>query len=405
MLSEPYIRIAIISDLHCQRGEDGVKTKLHTKLLDNPTEANPVESLKKIINKENKKVDYFFVLGDIADKGNIEGFNLGVKLVKEINTLLNADKLIFAVGNHDMDIKKVNHKQNPEHMMRQTNDFPFLFKDKSQLEGKENEFWANKYCVIEDDKTLILALNTSCFMKDEDSLKPLVFDEAMKDSLKNELLKYLHSEKLKIAICHHHPVQHCDFDDKYISLDCIDRGSELVKLLKENSFSLLMYGHKHLPRLIYDQDLPVFCSGSFSSLENTTTPEVGNTIHFLDIFQKRNTFKGRIETWTHSTIDGWKKILNLQSKVKFPPYTGFGSKMEISTIVDSIWKNFYEQFEGSDSYEQYIPRDIKEISESISDIDFLIPAKLNELYDELEKKNITIRADKNGEITLSLNKK
>jgi len=405
MLSEPYIRIAVISDLHCQKGDDSVKvTKLHTKLLDNPPNVNPVESFKKIIIDNNKKVDYFFVLGDIADKGNIDGFNLGVKLVKEINTLLNADKLIFAVGNHDMDIQKANHQQNPEYMMKQTNDFPFLFRDKSQLEGKEKKFWADKYCVIEDDKTLILVLNTSCFMKDKDNLKPLVFDNAMEDSLKNELLQYQCPKKLKIAICHHHPVQHCDFDDKYTSLDCIDRGSKLVELLKSNNFTLLMYGHKHLPQLIYERNLPVFCSGSFSSLENTSSIEVGNTIHFLDIFQEGNIFKGTIETWTHSTMEGWKKLSNLELRNRFPSYTGFGSKMEISKIVENIWEIFYKQYEGSDSYEQYITRDKKKISERINDINFLIPIELNKLYDELEKKNITIRADKNAEITLCLKK-
>ncbi len=200
MSIEPYIRIAVISDLHCQKEENSSKrTRLHTKLLDVPVNRNPIESLKKIIIQENKNVNYLLVLGDVADRGNIEGFILGVKLIKELNMQLNADKLIFTVGNHDMQrITNNNGHQDPEDMMKRTNGFPFSFKN-ATTETQDDEFWANKYCVLEDEKAIFLVLNTSCFMGHEDSLKSLVFDSSIYDKINDKLNNFRDSKKIKIA--------------------------------------------------------------------------------------------------------------------------------------------------------------------------------------------------------------
>lgn len=403
MLSDPYIRIAIISDLHCQKEENSSKlTRLHTKLLDHPINENPVESFKKIIIDKKKEVDYFFVLGDVADKGNVEGFILGMKFIKEINTLLDAKKLIFAVGNHDMHRRKENDTiQDSEYMMKLTNGFPFLFKENDQSEEIENYFWANKYCVIEDDKTLILALNTSCYMDKVNDQKPFVFDQAMQESLEKKLSDYNSSKKIKIAVCHHHPTQHSDIDAKYTSLDCIDRGDKLLELLIKNNFTLLMHGHKHFPRLKYDDNFPIFCSGSFSSLENTSSFNEDNTIHFLDIYQEGTIFKGIIETWIYNTRDGWKKSSDLKSR--FPIYTGFGSKMEVENIAESIYENFYKKYEDLDSNEKYLQIDMENVSEKVSDINFLTPSQLKQLESELEKKNLTINIDTKGKRRLCMN--
>jgi len=403
MLPDPYIRIAVISDLHCQKViENSKRSRLHTELLDHPINENPIESFKKIIINKKKNVDYFFVLGDVADKGNIEGFILGVKFIKEINTLLNAEKLIFAVGNHDMHRQIANDTiQDSEYMMKRSNGFPFQFKGNDQDKIIENEFWANKYCVIEDDKTLILVLNTSCFMGQENSLKSIIFDEEMRESMENTMLKYKPSKKLKIAICHHHPIPLSDINANYTSLDCIDRGDVLIKLLKDNNFTLLMHGHKHFPRLKYDDNFPIFCSGSFSSLENTSAFNEDNTAHFLDVFQDGNTYKGRIETWIFNSIEGWIQSSDLKSR--FPIYTGFGSRIEISNIVENIYDNFYKKYETSDSIEKYIPIDMNDISEKVNDINFLTPLQLNQLEKELEKKNLTISIDTKGKRKLNMN--
>lgn len=402
MLDHPYIRIAIISDLHCQKEENSSKlTRLHTKLLDHPINENPIESFKKIIIDKKKNVDYFFVLGDVADKGNVEGFILGVKFVKEINALLNSEKLIFAVGNHDMHRREENDTiQDSEYMMKRTNGFPFLFRDDALNKKIEDEFWANKYCVIDDGKTLILVLNTSCFMDHVNNLKSIVFDEVMRESLENALFQYKSSEKPKIAICHHHPTPHSDINANYTSLDCIDRGDVLLNVLKNHNFTLLMHGHKHFPRLKYDDNFPIFCSGSFASLENTSSFSEDNTIHFLDIFQDKDTFKGKIETWIYNFKEGWIKSSDL---TRFPPYTGFGSKMEISNIVENVYENFYKKYEHSDSKEKYLQIDMEDVSNKVNDINFLTPSQLKQLEKELEKKNLSINVDAKGKRRLCMN--
>lgn len=394
----PYIRIAVISDLHCQKEENSSKlTRLHTKLLDHPVNENPVESLKKIIIKEQKHVDYFLVLGDVTDKGNVEGFVLGVKFIKELNTLLNAEKLIFAIGNHDMyRRKKDDIRQDSEYMMKRTNGFPFSFKNET-TEEIDKEFWANKYCIIEDEKAIFLVLNTSCFMGNEDSLKSIVFDPSMSEKIHSSLDKYKSSNKIKIAVCHHHPNQHSDMNATYTSLDCIDQGDKLIELLKKHNFTILMHGHKHFPRLKHDDNLPVFCSGSFSSLENTLSFNEDNTTHFINIFQDEFNYKGVIETWVYNYSNGWEKSTNLRSR--FPVYTGFGSTVNACNLANDIYKFFYPKPEDENSIQQYIPIDIEDVIKQFSEVAFLTPIQQQEFEEELGKHNVILSMDKRGKRT------
>jgi predicted phosphodiesterase len=395
MLPNSYLRIAVISDLHCQKEKNSGKSRLHTQLLDHPIKDNPVESLKHIISQEKKIVDYFFVLGDVADKGNLEGFILGVKYIKEIYTLLNADKLIFTIGNHDMHRKvKDDTVQDSEYMMKRTNGFPFLFKDNKSIDALEKDFWAKKYCIVEDDKAITLILNTSCFMDHVDNLKSLIFDESMFESINTDLNQYYSSNKFKIAICHHHPNQHSDINAEYTSLDCIDRGDKLIELLKNNNFAILMHGHKHFPRLKYDDGFPVFCSGSFSSLENTSNFQEDNTVHFINIYMDSQGYKGLIETWIYNSIKGWQKSTDM--KPRFPVYTGFKKEaIDVTKLVNDIYSHFYSNFK-EDDMKQYISIPLNEVALKFEEVDFLTPSQQIVFEGELEKHYIEISFGKKG---------
>lgn len=393
MSVDPYIRIAVISDLHCQKEENNFKvTRLHTKLLDK-ADGNPITALKKNIAEEGKKVDYFFVLGDITDKGSLEGFNMGVSLVKQISSSLNAEKLIFTVGNHDMHRRKKDDGiLDSEYLMKNTNDFPFLFKDCSKIQGLEDEFWANQYCIIEDDKTIILVLNTSYCMDMEDNLKPMKFDHSLSSSIEQKLSQINDNQKLKIAICHHHPTSHADIKEKYTSLDCITQGGELIRLLQKHNFSLLMHGHKHFPLLNCYDNFPVFCSGSFSSLENIDK----NTIHFIDIYQETSKYKGTVETWSYNPFKGgWLKDADLNTI--FPVYTGFGTALDTHIIAGKIYEAFFKRHVDSESTEQYIPIEMRKVVNKFQEVVFLTPAQQKDLECELEKLKVETNINKQGE--------
>lgn len=272
--------------------------------------------------------------------------------------------------------------QDSEYMMKRTNGFPFLFKDES-VENLEKDFWTDKYCVYEDDKSIFFILNTSCFMGDTKSLNPLIIDETLYEKIKIKLTNYKSNNKVKLAICHHHPIQHSDINDKYKSLDCITRADKLLELLTENNFTLYMHGHKHFPRLKCDDNLPIFCSGSFSSLENTASFNESNTVHFINIYnnEQNNKYKGTIETWIYNCTSGWIKSTDLN--VRFPTYTGFGVNLNIEDLTKRIYDHFYKEFEKTGSHDIYIPITYDRVINEFPDLEFLTPLQQKKFEEEL----------------------
>lgn len=385
MSTKPYISIAIISDLHCQKYVDGsLRTKLHTKLLDNPPNKHPVQALKSIIRSESKKVDYFFVLGDVANKADQEGFVFGVKLINELYDILGADKLIYTIGNHDIDRLKKNNAD-PLFMLRNTNNYPFRFKDPSLIADLNKKFWSDDFCIIEDEYSLIFTLNTSK-LTNAKGLSSI--DDSIISKIDAELSLCKSVKKIKIALCHHHPIQHSDLDDFFTSQDLIDRGDRLMRILQKNNFDLFIHGHKHNARLKYDSDIPVFCSGSFSSLENTEYFSVPNMAHFIEIYKNKSdgNFRGIIETWAYNITDGWKK--SKDPNIYFPTYTGFGLNIDLKDIVKKIYLQFKSKIDD------YKDVSFNEIQTYFPDMVFFSPNQ-QELFSNLllDDYSITILQD------------
>lgn len=381
MSVEPYIKIAVISDLHCQKEDNSAKvTRLHNQILDNPTNKNPVKALKKKLLDEKKKVDYFFVLGDITNKADIAGFIFGMDRIKELNSVFDTQKLICTIGNHDM--YRDGQVQNPENTMKNTDDFPFLFKGED-TKDLEATFWSKGFCFIEDDKCIFFVLNSSKYITASSS-KAIEITEELYSEISNELDKYKVSEKIKIALTHHHPKPHSDFNDKYTSLDCLEYGDRLVELLSDNKFSIFLHGHKHFPKIKFENKLPIFCSGSFSSLENTSSFNEDNTTHFIDIYKKGSTYLGLIETWIFNERFGWK--LSSDIHVRFPSITGFGLDLNIETLTEEIYSNFFKSNEDSNNI--YIPISYDKVTEKFPDLMFLSVDQQNEFEDILYSKHL-----------------
>lgn len=392
---EPFLRIAVISDLHCQKGETYPKvSRLHTQLLDMPIKENPVESFKAIINEHNKHVDYLLILGDVTDKGEKDGLILGIKHIKELYNELNADKLIFTVGNHDL--QKDN--EEPSIMLKKTIGYPFTSKKKLS-ETFAKEFWADNNCIIEDEKSILLIINSSCNIKKTNE-KALLISETLLDQIREKLKECNKNDKVKIALCHHHPITHSDINDTYSALDCIDRGDILIDLLIQEGFNILIHGHKHFPRLRLENALPIFCSGSFSSLENTVHFNENNTAHFIDFYKSDdNKFIGLIETWIFSFAKGWFKSTNYDER--FPIYAGFGLEIDTDKLVSDIFDKFYKELINQKSKLAFVPIPFETIRGYFPEIKFLSPTQHDAFKSTLKNKyGISIAQDTDSNTSL-----
>ncbi|MDR0232156.1 MAG: metallophosphoesterase [Dysgonamonadaceae bacterium] len=361
------IKIAIISDLHCTSKKDTATiTRLHGELLPKPISRNPIESIKERIIFEKLIADYLLCLGDVADKSDPSGLSNGIGYLNEIQLQLNAKELFLVAGNHDIDVANAD----PFHMLKSL-DLPAIDPD------SKSSYWNDHFCIIEKDDIVLFLINTCFHIRTTDDLasSPPFNNDIILDDINSRLNNYQNINKFKLVLCHHHPVQQSDFNDKYTSNDLIDGADRLLNIVKDNGFHLVLHGHKHIARIKYDDDLPIFCSGSFSSLENINPFDNKNTFHIIELKLDNHLCKGKITTWVYNYNSGWNKCED--PNFSFPAYTGFGcSYRNVKQICDEIIDKFNNWYKNEEP-NKILP--FNEVVNFFPDIEHITPRQQDEL--------------------------
>ncbi|MEA5402404.1 metallophosphoesterase [Arcicella sp. DC2W] len=370
-MSEKKLRIAVISDLHCHpKRSAGNDTYLLTDMLRTPSNDHPVESLLKVIKKEELSVELTLCPGDFTDKSDLQGFISGWGFSLEISNELKSKDIIATVGNHDVDVYQKNSNYSLTNAKGIKRDFPM--KDDAQ----RDKFWSQGCVFVERDDYRVLVINSSHFhYNKESSGNGNITDDGL-EYIEN-YLKDKNDEKIQIAMSHHPPIAHSirklGEDDKIVN------GESLLDLLGKYNFDLFIYGHKHDPVLKYynttsgNYKIALFSSGSFSSSSNLMFTGIRNAFHVLELSKVTNVCKGTVETWTFIPNSGWIKNFDTSA---FAPITGFGSEKSI----DEIYTKIVEMFALKNKLAWI------EITEQIGDINNLIPDDSKKL-DELLKRD------------------
>lgn len=366
------LKIAIVSDLHCRDSHEGVKTTyLYSDLLKDPISRHPIESIKSKIIEDGLSSDYLFCLGDITDKINQQGLISGWAYLNELAVSLgvNPGHIITVAGNHDIDSRKSHTYSSFNHIIRGLNNV-IPINDISLC----NQFWTQNYILKEFEDLIILAYNSVYNHTDEIRAKGTDIQQSVLDSIEADLNKLTHTNKPKVAICHHHPIKFSNFELSYKDGDSIENGDKLLDLLSQKNFSIFIHGHKHIPHLEYRNDVPIFCSGSFSSLENIAILSKRNTFHIIEILVEEKTkCRGKIETYEFVLGRGWKK--NTDSEGSFPSDSGFGFVGNISSLAQRISDWFINQNKEMIRY--------SEVLNNFDELNFLTPYQQNQLEDSL----------------------
>jgi predicted phosphodiesterase len=364
------MKICIISDLHCKYQQDTTGYS-DTFLLSNkerkPVNQHPVASLLAAINKDVRiKSQILLCPGDLGDRADEQGIISSWTFLEEIKSKLEAQILIGIPGNHDVNSRKKNGKDAFSHIQNFHESFPTSDSDLN------NKFWVQGYCIVKHERCLMLLINT---VKDhEDDIKAdfstlsNVTIEAIKsefDTIKNEDFDY------KICVLHHHPIKHSNISN-YKDSDSLERGDDLLSVLTANNFNIVIHGHKHQPRIVEYNGLPILCSGSFSSFANLQGTGFGCMFHVLEL--NKNSKQGFIESWEHDLVNGWTQKLNKN----FPPKIGFGATLNIEETAKKISDLFVK---GSLAPMFYV-----DVIKEIPEIEYLIPIKLEELRNILDTK-------------------
>lgn len=334
--------IVIISDLHCKHpsAETGTKrTLLYSDSAYLPSQKNPVAAALDLIRKESIRADILLCPGDITDQADKQGLVTGWSYLEEIQKALGARILAATVGNHDVNSRKVGGSLPFEFLTSFKDSYPLsaLTEDCRNLEAEAKRLFNNtdSFALYEFDKILLLVYNSSSSHIDStEGSKSSISDLTL-----NKMQERLNSVKgdfaFKIAMCHHHPISHRNAD--YADNDVIDKGDAFIDLLNKFDFQLVVHGHKHNAQLNYRNNLPIFCSGSFSSIENKIDGNNDNVFHkiSLEAIKKR----GKLATWIYSPLSGWGHRRDRD----FPCFTGFGFFGNLDDLAHAFHQSFVEK--------------------------------------------------------------
>jgi predicted phosphodiesterase len=274
------VKLAIVSDLHCHPKRDVEKegvncTYLFADILRNHD--HPIENLINLLKSE--EVDYILCPGDITDKCNTQGFIGGWNYLLELKEHFKAKKIIATVGNHDVDSRGNNDSYSYSNVKGIKKNYPFENNGDKIIE----EFYANGYTIIEENEIIFLVID-SCFYhhNKEESPKGKILIDTINE-IENKV-KELDEEKYKILLLHHHPIEHTrkDLGEE----DVLKNGKELVEMISNYNFDLIIHGHKHDPWLRLENNITILSSGSFSSTSNFQFTSDRNRFHIVELNEK-----------------------------------------------------------------------------------------------------------------------
>jgi predicted phosphodiesterase len=363
------LRFAVISDLHCHpiRGNSKENsTLLFTDLLRTNTKEHPVENLKEVVAADEiSNVDFLLCPGDLSDHADRQGLISGWDFTKEIASIFGTEVVYATLGNHDVDSR---HKYNeysyhlPKGIKKE---FPFE-------DPTVESFWSKGYTFIERYNLRMLIINSSHYHTH--NLDKAIENPTIKGKIDSgdihEIKKYLQAQtddKIKIMLCHHHPVQHSQL--KLGEHDFIENGQELINTLAECNFDLVVHGHKHNPwfeehTATSGKKIPILSCGSFSATDQVLFARKTNYFHIIDIEKSTTNVLCSINTWNFSPSVGWTK-----KKDGFFPVTGFGVKDSANCILEEIKSHL----------ELGKPKKWDEITAVLPKLNNLLPSQLLEI--------------------------
>ena len=216
------MRIAHISDIHCNYGSD-----FNEKMFDKAA---------SMLNKVN--ADLVFISGDLTTEGLLSEYELAKEKLKQIK-----GKPVIVPGNHDE--RNLGFKLFPE-------------------------FFGNPSFIHTYDDLNFIGLASSEPDKDNGRLGRKRHKMIVEEIKKND--------KISIIGFHHHliPVPNSGRET-----NIIDDAGETLDIILKNEVPLVLMGHRHVPWAVKIHKTLLVNAGTFSC--NRTRAHFGNTFNVIDI--------------------------------------------------------------------------------------------------------------------------
>lgn len=336
------MKILVLSDLHIgqkARGKD-LCPDGNNKWLDK----NYKDDFIDFIIRENIKVDYLIIAGDISNEATYDEFSLGSAIIWDIAKALKLtkSKVLLVPGNHDVDWK-VLELANPE------NEDDYNFRKTQRYDTFKNGFNYNRklldlfiepfFTSWEYEDLFVVGFNSA--WHDENNEK--VHHGLITDNIITQFEKHLHDldidSKIKLFITHHHLYPYSDPISHEADFSIMTNSENLLKALARNKFDMVVHGHKHIPRILTQEidsihPISLLCAGSFSViLDQRFNGSILNMFHVIN-FEGRDCETDRIygfvENYSYSSPHKWLKSEKNNSTVLHQQ--GFGSYSCIRTL-------------------------------------------------------------------------
>lgn len=306
-----------------------------------PAGRHPVQALIDMVKQKGLEVDVVLSPGDLTDQIAPEGMMQAWDHLCELQRVLKAPTLLTTLGNHDVDSKK---EKGPEPFkIAQTlhPDFPLV------VSTERDCFWANGFFHrLVPPLAEFIVLNTVIDHVDEVTAKRGTFDSERIALLKSSLERWDAEHDplpLRIALMHHHPILHSNVN--FGSNDVLAFGDQLLSMLAERGFQIVIHGHRHDPRITRvvasGRDVFVIAAGSFAAMLKELASTTRNLFHVLTVqLESDGAFTARLRSWEFNYGDGWNA--SSQPSARFPHVVGFGSgdrSVEIADIIRRVEEN------------------------------------------------------------------
>lgn len=362
------MKLCIISDLHCKYQHDVTshsETLLFSNMQRKPIFQHPVVAMLKAIDDDQSiKSDILLCVGDLGDKANEQGITSAWTFVDEIKQKLGAKIKIGIPGNHDINSRFNDGKDAFTFIKNFHETFP------TENEDSNNKLWSKGYCIEIYENALFLLINTVWNHEDLEKAKQSQISPVTLEEIKKEIQEKGIQIDKKICLLHHHPIKHSNINN-YRDNDSLEKGDDLIQLLTELNFDIVIHGHKHQPRVVEYNGLTVFGTGSFSSFANLQGTGFKNMFHVIELGEKKG--HGKIFSWEFNIKDGWNKELNK----KFPDQIGFGANIDLEAVAKLI---------DSEVKKDGNPKFYEQILRLEPNLEYVVPSKLIQLSQILKSK-------------------
>jgi len=361
---ESSIRIAIATDLHyvCDKTGNSVRYKPQTA---QGQAHDLMVKLIEFIHQKSLTADWVLCPGDITNQANHQAFKEGWENLKKLKNALQAQRLVAATGNHEIDSRvqddsdeaeKFETTIDPVGLLQSIDDYPASFDGDAT---KRWIYWGRGYEIIETDDTILVVINSCHFhvtMQPCEYTRGKISEVALCE-LNTAISSLAQTKKFRVVLLHHHPIQHQDLEAELGRIDMYN-GAKLVELLEKTFLDwVIIHGHKHHPRLITAQGAAappfVFAAGTFgAALNGMLATKTKNQFYLLTLeahldHVDKYQFKGRVEAYYWSGSE-WREATEREHGL--PTGCGFARNQQVSDLATKAHQYISNQCETSETY-------------------------------------------------------